>query len=76
MFDSRADLYTKEFNKKYEYFTEFMEINIINYEEIIKKYNINYALIYKSSSLNSVMKHNDTYEEIYSDKDFILYKTL
>lgn len=76
MFDSRADLYTKEFNKKYEYFTEFMEINIINYEEIIKKYNINYALIYKSSSLNSVMKHNDTYEEIYSDKDFILYKIL
>ena len=66
MFDSRADLYTKEFNGKYDYFIEFMELGA-NYEEIFDKYNISYALVYRDSKLYLRLNMNSRYTSIYQD---------
>ncbi len=74
MFDSRADLYTIEFNKKYDYFTEFMEINGKNYIDIFDKYNIEYILISKDNNLNIFLENNKLIKNIYQDDEFNIYK--
>ena len=73
MFDSRADLYTKEFNKKYEYLEEFMNIDK-NYKDIFRKYNITHALVYKDSKLDIYLSYNKQYKEIYDDLEYVLYE--
>ncbi len=75
MFDSRADLYTKQFNKKYEYLEEFFDVDD-NYDEIIKKYNITHVIVERDSRLNIYLSFNNNYNELYDDKVFILYEVL
>ena len=56
--DSRADLYSPEFNKNVIVFDDFMQTSILNkdFKELIEEYKITHiilkkdSLIYKSSS--------------------------
>lgn len=70
--DSRADLYTKEFNGKYEYFEEIM--NLKDYKDLFNKYGVTHALIYRDSELNTFLSINKNYKEIFDEKNFVLYE--
>ena len=83
--DSRADLYTPEFNgtknEKGEYegrdiFLDYMNISTIStyYENKFEKYDITHALIRKNSKLNMFLSRNENYKELYSDDNFVLYE--
>ncbi|WP_392552774.1 hypothetical protein RHO14_02610 [Orbus wheelerorum] len=76
MLDSRADLYTIEFNNKQDYIKEVAKLIAfqIPYEEFFKKFNINYILLAKNDSLNSYINYDNKYQTIYEDKEFIIYQ--
>ena len=68
--DSRADLYTKEYNKDCEVADDYIKIIKCsgNYEELLKKYNIEYLLIPKDSELSQNIFNNKKYEKLFEDK--------
>lgn len=70
--DSRADLYTKEFNHKQDIFQDYMDKD---YNYIIKKYNITHIISQKDSNLYSFIK-NHNYNIIYEDKYFIVCEVI
>ena len=70
--DSRADLYTKEFNHKQDIFQDYMDKD---YNYIIKKYNITHIISKKDSTLNSFIQ-NHNYNIIYEDKYFIICEVI
>ena len=70
--DSRADLYTKEFNHKQDIFQDYMNKD---YNYIIKKYNITHIISQKDSNLYSFIK-NHNYNIIYEDKHFIVCEVI
>ncbi|MBQ9658479.1 MAG: hypothetical protein IJV31_06905 [Clostridia bacterium] len=83
--DSRADLYTPEFNTKTgkvedgkDIFTDFMQASGLNvfYEETFEKYGITHAILYKNSKMNLIITNtnNGNYEVLHEDNIFILYK--
>ncbi len=74
--DSRADLYSPEFNGDRDIFRDFIdaEYGHKDYEEIFQKYGITHVILYKSSDLNSSIKNDDKYKEIYSDAAFVIYE--
>ena len=83
--DSRADLYTPEFNGtkneegKYEgrdIFSDYLNISNIStyYENKFEEYDITHVLIRKNSKLNMFLSRDDNYVELYSDNNFVLYE--
>ena len=75
--DSRADLYLKEFNnfEGNDIFTDYF--NIYNkFDEIMKKYNFDYMILYKSNKLNILIEKAYKFEKIYEDSNFVLYKVI
>lgn len=74
--DSRADLYTKEFNGKKDIFTDYMNTSGIGkyYENTFEEYNISHVILAKNSKLNMFISRDSKYNEIYSDDKFVLYK--
>lgn len=77
--DSRADLYTPEFNGKDEdIFTDFLNVSGIGtfYEDIFEKYDITHVITYKNSKMNMIItKTNDPhYNQIYGDDYFVIYE--
>lgn len=76
--DSRADLYTPEFNDGKDVFSDFLNINNIGlyYEEKFDEYNITHIIQYKSSKLVMFMSRNDNYKSIYEDNDFVIYEKI
>ena len=76
--DSRADLYTPEFNGKKDIFSDFINIANIGtyYEDKFDEYEITHVLIYKNARLNMFISKSDRYEELYSDDYFLFYKRL
>ncbi len=83
--DSRADLYSPEFNSLtgkanggIDIFTDFINASYINefYEDIFKKYGITHVILYKNSKINLIIsKTNDEkYNCLYEDKNFIIYE--
>ena len=84
--DSRADLYTPEFNgvkgedgkyKGRDIFSDYINISNIStyYETKFDKYDITHVLIRKNSKLNMFLSRDeDTYKELYSDDNFVLYE--
>lgn len=84
--DSRADLYTPEFNgtknEKGEYegrdiFSDYINTTNIStyYENIFDKYDITHLLIRKNSKLNMLItKNSENYKELYSDNNFVFYE--
>ena len=79
--DSRADLYTPEFNHQNEdVFTDFINTSTIGrfYEDTFKKYNITHVICYENSKMNMIItKTNDpNYKELYKDDSFVIYERL
>ena len=84
--DSRADLYTPEFNGtknedgEYEgrdIFTDYINTTNIStyYENIFNKYEITHVLIRKNTKLNMFLSRDDEhYIELYSDDNFVFYE--
>ena len=84
--DSRADLYTPEFNGtknekgKYEgrdIFSDYINISNIStyYENKFEQYGITHVLIRKNSKLNMFLSREpDKYIKLYSDDNFVLYE--
>lgn len=74
--DSRADLYSPEFNGSRDIFSDFIDMNNIGkyYEDMMEKYEITHAILYKNARLNMFISRNDNYKEIYSDDYFVIYK--
>ena len=84
--DSRADLYTPEFNKipsedgnvKYDIFSDFLEASNIGtyYGDIFDKYGITHVILYKNSKVNMLITKADSekYKELYSDDHFVIYE--
>lgn len=84
--DSRADLYTPEFNgtknEEGEYegrdiFTDYINTTNIAryYENTFKEYNITHVLIRKNTKLNMLLSRDkEHYKELYSDDNFIFYE--
>lgn len=76
--DSRADLYTKEFNKKENILDELAYFSI-NYKDIFNRYEITHAIIYK---YNAKFENNqlyrtlefEGYKVIYEDKYFAIFE--
>ena len=84
--DSRADLYTPEFNGtknedgKYvgrDIFTDYLNVSNIStyYENKFNQYDITHVLIRDNSKLNMFLSRDDEhYKELYSDDNFVLYE--
>ncbi|MEE0865680.1 MAG: hypothetical protein U0L98_02620 [Clostridia bacterium] len=79
--DSRADLYAPEFSGKDEdIFMDFIETSSIAkfYGDIFEKYGITHVITYKNSKMNMIITKTEQskYEELYSDKYFVVYKVI
>ena len=80
--DSRADLYTPEFNgmEDEDIFTDFLNVSSIGifYEDIFEKYDITHVITYKNSKMNMIItKTNDSpYNQIYGDDYFVVYERI
>ena len=79
--DSRADLYSPEFNgRNDDIFMDFINTSNIGdfYEDTFKKYNITHVISYKNSKMNMIIEktQDKNYKEIYKDKRFVIYERL
>lgn len=76
--DSRADLYSPEFNKGVDVFTDFIESSNLNvyFEDIFEKYDITHVILYRNSKMNMIIEnaHLDNYKLIKKDKYFVFYE--
>ena len=78
--DSRADLYSPEFNNGCNVFSDFISASGIGtyYGDIFKKYEITHIIVYKNSKINMLIKKADSekYNLLYSDKNFVIYEIM
>lgn len=76
--DSRADLYSPEFNEGVNVFSDYMNISNINsyYEPKFKDYKITHVIIYRNSKLNMLLSRDENYNRIYFDDNFAIYERL
>ncbi len=85
--DSRADLYSPEFNgtrnneNKYEgrdIFSDFLNISNIGtfYESKFREYGITHVLMGKNTKLNLLISREDNYKLLYEDNNFVIYERL
>lgn len=78
--DSRADLYTPEFNNDEEkdIFTDFLNVSSLSiyYEDIFEKYDITHLVIPASAKMGIFIKKDENYNKLYSDDNFIIYERL
>lgn len=84
--DSRADLYTPEFNGtknedgEYEgrdIFSDYLSISNVSsyYENKFEQYDITHILIRDNTKLNMLIsKNKEDYKKLYSDDNFVLYE--
>ncbi|MDO5556101.1 MAG: hypothetical protein Q4G09_05655 [Clostridia bacterium] len=76
--DSRADLYSPEFNEGVTVFNDFLDLSGVNndkIEETLDKYEITHLIMYKSSKLRIFIKQDEQkYEQIYEDDNFCIYE--
>ena len=83
--DSRADLYTPEFNGtkkedgKYEgrdIFSDYTSISSIGtyYENKFEEYDITHLIMVKNAKLNMFLSRDNKYKKLYSDDKFIIYE--
>lgn len=78
--DSRADLYSPEFNEGVNVFNDFLDISGVNndkVEETLDKYGITHLIMYSNSKLRTFIKQNEEkYTLLYEDDDrnFCVYE--
>ena len=73
--DSRADLYTEEFNKGCTVFKDSVTI-FKNYEATFNDYGITHILLYKKNKLTKILELNTEYKNLYEDNYFVLYEKI
>lgn len=76
--DSRADLYSPEFNDGVNIFNDFLNISGIAtwYEDKFEEYGITHVITYTNSKLNMLLLRDEKYKELYKDDHFIFYERL
>ena len=79
--DSRADLYSPEFNGLDEdIFMDFINTSNIGvfYEDTFEKYGITHVICYKNAKMNMIITRTEdpNYNLIYSDNNFVVYERL
>lgn len=76
--DSRADLYTPEFNEGVHVFEDFLNIANIGtyYEDKIEEYGITHLIMYKNAKLNMFVSRNSNYNKLYEDDSFVIYERI
>lgn len=78
--DSRADLYTPEFNGDIDkdVFTDFIKTSALNihYETIFNKYGITHLIIPNNAKINLFISRDDNYKQLYKDSQFVIYERL
>ena len=83
--DSRADLYTPEFNGEKDengdyigrdIFTDFLNISSLttDYEYKFNEYGITHVMTYSNSKLKSLIEKDSNYTLLYEDNDFVIYE--
>ncbi len=70
--DGRADLYSK-----YNY-EDYLNISMLqgDYVKLIEKYNFDYFLVNDKYPINTYLKYNYNYEELYTKDGVVLYKKI
>ncbi|MBQ6494476.1 MAG: hypothetical protein IJI49_00575 [Bacilli bacterium] len=71
--DSRCDLYLNEFNKGVTLFDDILDIKAVSYLKVFDKYEVEYILINKDSIFYELLIR-DVGNDIYRDKNFVLFK--
>lgn len=76
--DSRADLYSPEFNEGCNIFSDYLSISGLAtyYETGFEKYGITHVMSYGNSKLNMMLSRDDNYKEIYRDDHFVIFERL
>ena len=76
--DSRADLYSPEFNEGVDVFSDFLNISNIGiyYEDKFREYGITHVIVYKNAKLNIFLSRDENYTQLYSDDSFCIYERL
>lgn len=76
--DSRADLYSPEFNEECKIFDDYINISNLStfYEDKFEDYGITHVITYTNSKLNMFVQRDDNYKELYKDKNFTFYERL
>ncbi len=78
--DSRADLYSPEFNKNKDIFMDFINTSNIGryYEKTFKEYNITHIILYKNAKIAMLIDDADQekYNKLYSDDYFVIYEVI
>ena len=76
--DSRADLYSPEFNEDVNVFSDFLDISGIAtwYEDKFNKYEITHVMTYSNSKLKMLLSRDNNYKELYKDNNFIIYERM
>ena len=78
--DSRADLYSPEFNGKEDIFMDFINTSSIGqfYEDTFEKYGITHVICYSNSKMNMIIEktQDSNYKELYKDDNFVVYERL
>ena len=76
--DSRADLYSPEFNEGRDIFSDFLNISNIGiyYEDKFREYGITHVIVYKNAKLNMFLSRDENYLQLYSDENFCIYERL
>ena len=74
--DSRCDLYTPEFNKGEDIFTDALAIPALNsdYQRIFDKYDVRHVILYTGDDVNTKIHQDARYSELYNDGVFTIYK--
>ena len=76
--DSRADLYSPEFNKGVTVFNDFLNLSGVNndkIEETLDKYQITHLIMYDNSKLRTFIKQDEEkYSLLYEDDYFCIYE--
>ncbi len=74
--DSRADLYSPEFNEGKDIFSDYLNISGIAtfYDDKFQEYGITHVMAYKNSKLNMLLERDEKYELLYSDDHFVFYE--
>ncbi len=78
--DSRADLYTPEFNedKNKDIFSDFIRVSglSVHYDTIFDKYEITHLIIPNNTKMELFISKDDNYKELYKDNRFVIYERL
>lgn len=83
--DSRADLYSPEFNDVEGFaqagddiFSDALDIPSLSrgYEEIFEKYGVNHVMLYTNAKMCLLLDEDDNYNLLYDDDNFRVYERL